>query len=126
GFGVHVQLPGDRSGAPFFDMVIAQDLRLEISRNGHDRVLLVCAGGPGAAGSLAAHASNSDDRSASSTNPACAEAVGCPRAMVVRPPPPDPRSAEHPFDPGVNRDASLYFRAPGIGARGSGATAPHV
>jgi len=126
GFGVHVQLPGDRSGAPFFDMVIAQDLRLEVSRNGHDRVLLVCSDGPGVAETLAAHRPNNDDHSACSTNPACAEAVGCPRATVVHRPPPDPRSAQHAFDPRVNRDASLYFRVPGFSGPGSDATAPHA
>ena len=34
-------------------MVIAQDLRLELRWNSHDRVLFVCFDGPGAAGSLA-------------------------------------------------------------------------
>jgi hypothetical protein len=53
GFGMHPQRPGDRSDAPLFDMIIAQDLRLEFSWNGHDRVLFVCSDGPGAAESLA-------------------------------------------------------------------------
>ena len=36
---VHMQLARDRTNAPFFDMIIAQDLRLQIGRDGH-RVLL--------------------------------------------------------------------------------------
>ena len=40
GFGMDAQLPGDRSDAPFFNVVIAQDPRLEFRWNSHDRVLL--------------------------------------------------------------------------------------
>ena len=32
---VHMQLAGDRANAPFLDMIIAQDLRLQIGRDGH-------------------------------------------------------------------------------------------
>ena len=53
GFGMHAQLPGDRSDAPLFDVVIAKDLRLEFSGDSHDRVLFVCSEGPFAAGNLA-------------------------------------------------------------------------
>src|SRR5450755_551725 len=83
GFGVHAQLPGDRSDAPLFDVVIAQDLRLKIRRNSHDRVLFVCSDGPGAAGSLAEHVPNSDDHNTCSTIPACVEAVGCPWTIAL-------------------------------------------
>jgi hypothetical protein len=31
---VHMQLARDRANAPFFDMIIAQDLRLQIGRDG--------------------------------------------------------------------------------------------
>jgi hypothetical protein len=51
-------------------------------------------------------------------------AIGCPSAIVL--PPPDPPSAEHSFDPRVNRDASHYFRPPGVCGSGSGAIAPHA
>lgn len=121
GFGMHAQLSGDRSDAPLFDMVIAQDPRLEFSWNGHDRVLFVGFGGPGVAGSLGAHGLNSDGHNAGSTIAARAQAAGCPTAIVARPPPPDPWPAQHPIDAGVNRDASLYFAAPD-----SGAIAPRV
>src|SRR6202034_1408607 len=77
-------------------MVVAQDPRLEFRWDSHDRVLCVGFGGPGAAGNLAAHGLN-------------------------RAPSPDPWSAQHSIDAGVNRDASLYFAAPG-----SCAIAPHV
>ena len=120
GFGMHAQLPGDRSDPPLFDMVVAQDLRLELRWNSHDRVLFVCFDGPGAAGSLAAHGLNSDDHNTGSTIAAGVQAVGCPAAIVARPPP-DPWPAQHSIDARVNRDASLYFAAPG-----SGAIAPHV
>jgi hypothetical protein len=58
------------------------------------------------------------------------EAVGCRWTIALRPSP-DPPSAEHPIDPGVNRDASLYFHAtnfhvPGLCGRGIGAIAPHA
>jgi hypothetical protein len=46
--------------------------------------------------------------------------------MVFRPPSPDPWPADHPLDPGVNRDASLYFGALGICGPGSGAIEQHV
>ena len=36
---VHVQLAGDGADAPFLDMVIAQDLRLQLRRDGHDLLL---------------------------------------------------------------------------------------
>ena len=36
---VHMQLAGDRANAPFFDMIIAQDLRLQIGRDGHGALL---------------------------------------------------------------------------------------
>ena len=32
---MHMQLAGDRANAPFLDMIIAQDLRLQIRRDGH-------------------------------------------------------------------------------------------
>jgi hypothetical protein len=32
---MHMQLAGDRANAPFLDMIIAQDLRLQIGRDGH-------------------------------------------------------------------------------------------
>jgi hypothetical protein len=118
---MHAQLPGDRSDAPLFDVVIAQDLRLELRWNCHDRVLFACSDGPDAAGSLAEHVLHSDDHNTGSPIPACVEAVGCPWTIALRPPPPDPWPAQHPIDAGVNRDASLYFAAPG-----SGAPAPHV
>jgi hypothetical protein len=122
GFGMHAQLPGDRSDTPLFDMVVAQDLRLELRWNGHDRVLFVGFGGPGAAGSLAAHVLNSDDHNTGSTIAARVQATDCSAAIVAQPlPPPDPWPAQHPIDAGGNRDASLYFAAPG-----SGAPAPHV
>jgi hypothetical protein len=38
------------------------------------------------------------------------EAVGGRWTIALRPSP-DPPSAEHSIDPGVNRDASLYFHA---------------
>jgi hypothetical protein len=53
GFGMHVQLPGNGSDAPLFDMVVTHDLRLELRGNCHLRVLFVCSDGPGAAGNLA-------------------------------------------------------------------------
>src|SRR5450631_2663531 len=36
---VHMQLARDRANAPFFDMIIAQDLRLQIGRDGHGVLL---------------------------------------------------------------------------------------
>ena len=53
------------------------------------------------------------------------EAIGCPLAIALRPPP-DPWTAEHPIDPRGNRDASRYFARCGICVPCSGATAPHV
>src|SRR5580704_14920707 len=102
---MHPQLPGDRSDTPLFDMVVAQDLRLEFRWNSHDRVLFVGFEGPGAAKSLAAHVLNSADHNTGSTIRACVEAFGCPWTIALRPPP-DPQSAQHPIDAGVNRDAS--------------------
>jgi hypothetical protein len=32
---MHMQLAGNRANAPFLDMIIAQDLRLQIGRDGH-------------------------------------------------------------------------------------------
>ena len=118
---MYAQLPGDRSDTPLLDMVVAQDLRLELRWNSHDRVLFVGFDGPGAAGSLAVHGLNSDDHNIGSAIAARVQAADCPAAIVPRPPPPDPWPAEHPIDAGVNRDASLYFAAPG-----SGAIAQHV
>ena len=126
GLRMHAQLPGDRSDAPLFNVVIAQDLRLEIRWNSHARVPFVCSDGPGVAGSLVAPVPNNDGHNADRTNAACAEPVGCPWAIVVRRPPLDPCPAEHSSDPGVNRDASLYFGVRGNGGPGSGVTAPHV
>jgi hypothetical protein len=83
GFGMYAQLPGDRSDAPLFNVIIAQDLRLEFRGNSHARVLFVCSDGPGAAGSLAVHGPSSNDRNACSTISACAEAAGYPEASVL-------------------------------------------
>ena len=124
-FGMHAQLPGDGSDTPLFDVVIAQNLRLEIRWNRHDRVLFVCSDGPGVAGSLAVRVLNSNDRSPCSAIPACAQTVGCPGAIAGRQPKPDPPPAEHSPGPGGNRDAALYFAACRNGVPGSGATAPH-
>ena len=46
--------------------------------------------------------------------------------MVLQPPSLDPWPADHPLDPRVNRDASLYFGAPGICGPGSDAIELHV
>jgi hypothetical protein len=113
---MHAQLPGDRSDPPLFDMVIAQDLRLEFRWNSHDRVLFVGFGGPGVAESLGAHGLNSDGHNTGSAIAARVRAADCPAAIVSRPPPPDPWPAQHPIEARVNRDASLYFAAPGSGA----------
>src|ERR1700727_93837 len=102
-------------------MVVAQDPRLEFRWDSHDRVLCVGFGGPGAAGNLAAHGLNSDDHNTGSTIADGVQAPDCPAAIVARAPSPDPWSAQHSIDAGVNRDASLYFAAPG-----SCAIAPHV
>ena len=32
---MHMQLAGDRANAPFLNMVVAQNLRLQIGRDGH-------------------------------------------------------------------------------------------
>ena len=101
-------------------MVVAQDLRLEFRSNSHDRVLFVGFDGPGAAGSLAAHGLNSADHNTGSTIADGMQATDRPAAIVARPLP-DPWPAQHSIDARVNRDASLYFAAPG-----SGAIAPHV
>jgi hypothetical protein len=101
--------------------IIAQNLRLEFRWNSHDRVLFACSDGPDAAGSLAAHGLNSAGHNAGSTIAARVQAADCPVAIVARPPPPGPWPAQHPIDAGVNRDASLYFAAPGTGA-----IVPHV
>jgi hypothetical protein len=36
---VHVQLAGDGPDAPFLDVIVAQDLRLELRQDGHDAPL---------------------------------------------------------------------------------------
>jgi hypothetical protein len=46
--------------------------------------------------------------------------------MVLQPPSLDPWPADHPLDPRVNRDASLYVGAPGICGPGSDAIELHV
>jgi len=124
-FGMHAQRPGDGSDASRFDVATAQNLRLEIRWNRHDRVLFVCSGGPGVAGSLAVRVLNSNDRGPCGAIPACAQTVGCPGAIAGRQPRPDPPPADHSFGPGVNRDASRYFTACSNGMPGIGTTAPH-
>src|SRR6202035_35713 len=104
-------------------MVVAQDPRLEFRWNSHDRVLCVGFGGPGAAGNLAAHGLNSDDHNTGSTIADGVQAPDCPAAIVARAPSPDPWSAQHSIDAGVNRDASLYFASPGSAAPPHAATA---
>ena len=95
GFRMHAQLPGDRSDAPLFNVVIAQDLRLEIRWNSHDRVLFVGSDGPGVAGSLAAHVPNSDGHNAGSTMLPAWRLSAVHAAIVARRPPPDPCPAQH-------------------------------
>lgn len=98
-----------------------RQIATEFKWNSHDWVLFVgFFDGPGVAGSLAAHGLNSDDHNTGSTIADGVQAADCPAAIVARPPP-DPWPAQHPIGAGVNRDASLYFAAPG-----SGAIAPHV
>jgi len=121
GFGMPAQLPGDRADAPLFDVVVAQDLRLQVRGNSHGWVLCVGFEGPGAAENLAAQALNSAGHNTGNAIADGVQAADCRAAMVARPPPPEPRPAQHPIDAGVNRDASRYFAAPG-----SGASAPHV
>jgi hypothetical protein len=83
GFGMHAQLLGDRSDAPFLDVIIAKNPRLEIRRNRHDRALFVCSDGPGDARSLAEGGPNSGDHTECTPISGCAAVVGCPAAARV-------------------------------------------
>ena len=90
GFGMHPQLPADRSDTPLFDLVVAQDLRLELRWNSHDRILFVGFDGSGVAKNPAAHGLNSTGHNSGSTIAAGVRATDCPAAIAPRPPPPDP------------------------------------
>ena len=62
---VHVQLTGDGADAPFLDVIIAQNLRLKLKRDGHG-ALLVSDRRPTGAGTRCGHGAGSDIRTSGS------------------------------------------------------------
>jgi hypothetical protein len=108
---VDAQLLGDRPNAPFFDVVIAQDLRLEVRGNGHGEVLFGCSKDLGCA--ARSRGEQVPDNVGRNDGNAIAAGWICPSAIVPSRRPPGPRTTDHPFDPAGNPDASRYFCAPG-------------
>ena len=112
---MHVQLTGDGADAPLLDVVVAQDLRLDVRRRDHARVLSgrVASGRDGrggGAGTPGGRMPGSGDRTSGSARPFAGAA---PPGWLRRPRSPASRApADHPAAARVNRDASLSCRAP--------------
>ena len=113
---VDVQLPRDGPHSPFFGVVIAQDLGLDVRRCDHVRNPFgrVAAGG-GCGGSEIPD--GRDRRSGARTNGSAGSlAQADPRGKLGRSRPPASwAAANHRSAVGGNRDASLSFAAPGSG-----------
>ena len=105
---VHMQLPGDGSGPPLLDMVIAQDLRLKVRGNGHAQLLcgLKFEDPSGGAGSFGERIPGSGSRTSGIAMLAVLQSR--PEISVCLPPP-GPVTANHPAVLAVNPDASRFF-----------------
>jgi len=116
---VNMQLPGDRAHPPFFSVVVAKDLSLDISRNHHGRILFArVAAAPNDASGDAETRDEPDPGNADRTSDSANSFAG---AVHPRKPRRSPSSAsqtteDHPTEVGVNPDASLYCNAPGSDA----------
>jgi hypothetical protein len=102
---MHPQLLGDGTHRPLLDMVIAQDLHLELRRNGHGKVLGHGSRRRGGGESRGGPGADKGDRSDGNAIPAAA----------TGPAPPGSQAAVHRADPWVNPDASRFYAAGSAG-----------
>ena len=114
-----VQLPRDRADGPFFSVVEAQDLRLDIRWYHRDRVLSdrvaqFLDDGGGDAEIPGGRDPNIAARTSDSARPTAT--VGQSRRLRRSRSPTSWALADHPAGGGVNRDASLFCCAPGSDA----------
>jgi hypothetical protein len=105
------QLLSDRPDPPFFNVVKAQNLRLDFRGNGHCDALSYCSGDPG--GAAESHGGQTPDRGGRSNGTAIAAGPSGPSSSDPLRPPLSLREANHRSGPAVNPDASHYFFGPG-------------
>ena len=117
---VHVQLTGDGADAPLLDVIVAQDLRLDVRRRDHARVLSGRVASRSRRPSAAAQEPRRTNAGQRRPHQWQCEAVRRGRSSgtgcVARRSPASRAAADHPAAARVNRDASLSCRAPDSGA----------